>query len=79
MMIRTSATQARFAFMPFGGGPRQCIGAGFALTEAQLILAMIAQRYQPRLQPGYQVVPEPLVVSLAQRRCRRSRRAGCRR
>jgi cytochrome P450 len=57
-----SATQARFAFMPFGGGPRQCIGAGFALTEAQLILAMIAQRYQPRLQPGYQVLPEPLIT-----------------
>jgi cytochrome P450 len=56
------AQQHRFAFLPFGGGPRQCIGAGFAQTEAQLILPMILQRYRLRLQPGYTVVPEPLVT-----------------
>jgi cytochrome P450 len=54
--------QHRFAFLPFGGGPRQCIGAGFAQTEAQLILPMILQRYRLRLQPGSAVVPEPLVT-----------------
>ncbi len=44
----TSACQnlPRFAYFPFGGGPRQCIGASFATTEAVLILAAISRRYQ---------------------------------
>jgi cytochrome P450 len=43
---RTTAYQnlPRFAYFPFGGGPRQCIGAAFAMTEAALILATVAQR-----------------------------------
>jgi cytochrome P450 len=57
-----AATHHRFAYMPFGGGPRQCIGAGFAQAEAQLILAMIAQQYQLQLPPGYVATPEPLVT-----------------
>jgi cytochrome P450 len=44
-----------FAYFPFGGGPRMCIGKGFALMEAQLILAAIAQRYRFDLQPGQPV------------------------
>jgi cytochrome P450 len=63
---RFTAEQAaqthRFAYLPFGGGPRQCIGSAFALTEAQLILAMITQRYQPRVRPGYQVEPEAQIT-----------------
>jgi cytochrome P450 len=47
----------RFAYFPFGGGPRQCIGNAFALMEATLILATIAQRYRLRLVPGHPVVP----------------------
>jgi enediyne biosynthesis protein E7 len=47
---------------PFGGGPRVCIGNQFALIEAQLILATILPRYQFRLLPGANVVPEPLVT-----------------
>ena len=47
----------RFAYFPFGGGPRQCIGNSFALMEAQLILAAIAQRYRLRLVPNHPVVP----------------------
>jgi cytochrome P450 len=44
----TSACQKlpRFAYFPFGGGPRLCIGASFATTEAALILANIARMYQ---------------------------------
>jgi len=42
----------RWAYLPFGGGPRVCIGQHFALMEAQLVLALIAQRYAPRLVPG---------------------------
>ncbi len=50
----------RFAYLPFGGGPRQCIGNTFALTEAVLILATVAQRYQLHLPPGarVEVVPQ---------------------
>ncbi len=47
----------RFAYFPFGGGPRQCIGNAFAVIEATLILATIAQRYRLRLVPGHPVVP----------------------
>jgi cytochrome P450 len=43
-----STGRDRFAYLPFGGGPRICIGAALAMTEAQLILATIAQRYSPR-------------------------------
>jgi cytochrome P450 len=47
----------RFAYFPFGGGPRQCIGNTFALMEAALLLATIAQKFQLRLVPGHLVVP----------------------
>ncbi len=57
-----AATRHRFAYFPFGGGPRLCLGNQFALYEAQLILATILPRYQLRLQPGGVMVPEPLVT-----------------
>ncbi|MGH8100678.1 MAG: cytochrome P450, partial [Chthoniobacterales bacterium] len=47
----------RFAYFPFGGGPRQCIGNSFALMEAALILATVAQHYRFRLVEGHPVVP----------------------
>jgi len=47
----------RFAYFPFGGGPRQCIGNTFALMEAALLLATIAQKFQPRLAPDHVVEP----------------------
>lgn len=47
----------RFAYFPFGGGPRQCIGNTFALMEAALILATIAQKFRLRLVPGHPVAP----------------------
>lgn len=52
----------RFAYFPFGGGPRLCIGNQFALIEAQLILATILSRYRVRLTATAHVVPEPLVT-----------------
>jgi cytochrome P450 len=57
-----AAGRPRFAYFPFGGGPRQCIGADFAMIEAQLALATVAQRYRLRLPPGRVVEPEPLVT-----------------
>jgi enediyne biosynthesis protein E7 len=57
-----SAGRHRFAYFPFGGGPRQCLGNQFALYEAQLILATILPRYQLRLLPETIVTPEPLVT-----------------
>jgi cytochrome P450 len=47
--IQNSVGRPRFAYLPFGGGPRVCIGAMLAMTEATLILAVLAQRYRPRL------------------------------
>jgi len=50
------------AYLPFGNGPRRCIGQGFALLEAALVIATLAQRFQFRLVPGFPVVPEPLIT-----------------
>jgi len=47
----------RFAYFPFGGGPRVCVGASFAMLEAMLLLAMIQQKFQLRLVPGHPVQP----------------------
>jgi cytochrome P450 len=57
-----AADRPKFAYLPFGGGPRQCIGNGFALMEAQLVLAMLMQHYRLDLVPGHPVEPEPLVT-----------------
>lgn len=53
-----AANRPNHAFMPFGIGPRFCIGSQFALTEATIALASIAARYRLRLAPGAHVEPE---------------------
>jgi cytochrome P450 len=57
-----TAERPRFAYIPFGGGPRICIGAGFAMTEALIILAMLGQRYSLRLAPDAAVEPVGLIT-----------------
>ena len=52
----------KHAYFPFGGGPRICIGSGFAQTEGRLALAMIARRYRLRLKPGHPVMPQGIVT-----------------
>jgi cytochrome P450 len=49
----------RFAYFPFGGGPRICIGNTFAMVEGPLALAALAQRFHFALVPGQQVVADP--------------------
>jgi cytochrome P450 len=51
-----------YAFFPFGGGPRMCIGSEFALLEAQPALAMIVQRFRLKVVPGHTVEPDPVVT-----------------
>lgn len=52
----------KFAYFPFGGGPRQCIGEGFAWVEGVLILATLARKWKLRLVPGHRVKTEPLIT-----------------
>jgi cytochrome P450 len=57
-----SADRPKLAYIPFGAGPRQCIGNHFALIETQLVLATLAQRYRLHLVPGHRVEPWPLIT-----------------
>jgi cytochrome P450 len=50
-----SDRRPRFSYLPFGGGPRVCIGATLAMTEATLILAVLAQKFRLRLKEPQEV------------------------
>ena len=52
----------RFAYFPFGGGVRQCIGEHFAWMELVLVVATVAQQWRLRLAPNQTVVPQPLIT-----------------
>ena len=52
----------KFAYFPFGGGPRVCIGEQFAWMEGILALATIAQRWRLRLVPGHPVALQPIIT-----------------
>jgi cytochrome P450 len=52
----------KFAYMPFGGGARVCIGNAFAMMEAQLVLATIAQRFRLELAANEQVNYKALIT-----------------
>ena len=52
----------KYAYLPFAGGPRVCIGNSFAIMEANLLLATIAQRYRLRLIEGVEIKPAALIT-----------------
>ena len=55
-------THPRFAYLPFGAGPRICIASSFAMMEAQLTLATLARRMDFQLAPGWTVTPRMLLT-----------------
>jgi len=58
----TAQKLPQFAYFPFGGGSRICIGMPFAQMETKLLMATILQQYTPRLAPGFPVVLQPRVT-----------------
>jgi cytochrome P450 len=52
----------KFAYFPFGGGPRLCIGQPMALLELQLLIAMVTQRFHLEVAPGEDLRLDPLVT-----------------
>jgi cytochrome P450 len=56
------SARPQFSYFPFGGGPRRCIGEGFAWMEGILVVATLAQRWRLRLDPGQRVEPQPGVT-----------------
>jgi unspecific monooxygenase len=58
-----AASVPRFAYLPFGVGPRVCVGAQFALTEATLVLSMMLRRFRFRLEDERPVLPVGIVTT----------------
>ena len=53
--LQEDKSRPKFAYFPFGAGPRQCIGESFAWMEGVLLLATLTQRFAAELRPGYQL------------------------
>lgn len=60
--LEPSADRPRHAFLPFGGGPRMCIGEGFALMETRLLVASIARRWRFEPDPDHTVELQPVIT-----------------
>jgi cytochrome P450 len=52
----------KYAYFPFGGGPRQCIGEGFAWMELKLLLAVLLRDWRVELIPGQNIRPKPAIT-----------------
>ena len=52
----------KFAYLPFGGGPRFCIGNAYATMEMRLVLATVAQRFNLELAPEVTMLPQPSII-----------------
>jgi cytochrome P450 len=51
-----------FAYLPFGAGPKGCVGGNYAMLQMLMIIGRILQRYDFELAPNQQVVPHPSVL-----------------
>ena len=75
-----------FAYFPFGGGPRTCIGSAFAHQEAAVVLGATCRRFTLRVPPGFEAQPflgvtllpkdNTLLLEVRRRETRRTRAAG---
>jgi cytochrome P450 len=54
-------SRPQFSYFPFGGGLRRCIGDGFAMMEATLLLTALAQQWQMRLAPNQRIALHPVM------------------
>ena len=54
---QSAGRRPKYTYLPFGAGPRVCLGSGFGLTESVIILAMAAQKFRLELLPGHPVAP----------------------
>ena len=59
---RKALGQPRYAYFPFSGGKRQCIGDHFARMEAAIITSMVMRHFDLSLVPGTRVVPDPSIT-----------------
>ncbi|GLU48723.1 cytochrome P450 [Nocardiopsis ansamitocini] len=55
------AERPRYAYIPFGAGPRFCIGSNLGMMEAAFVVAMVAREMRLATVPGHEVVPEPML------------------
>jgi len=54
--------QPAFTYLPFGGGPRGCIGGNYAMLQILMILSVLLRRYDFQLAPGQQIEARPMVI-----------------
>ena len=60
--VEDKTARPKFVYFPFGGGPRQCIGEGFAWMEGVLLLATLGQQWRMRLDPGQRIGIQPQIT-----------------
>jgi cytochrome P450 len=57
----STVARQRYTYIPFGGGPRVCVGSNLGMAEAVLVTAMVARELRLRLKPGHRVVGEAML------------------